>query len=410
MRILILTPYPPYPLRSGGALRVYHVARGLAERHEVTLLSFAPDAAAVAAMAPLRAWCHVVTVPSPVPRSLAQRALTTLSSSQPDMALRGQSRAYAEALSRLVAAESFAVILAASIEMASYLLPLHGLGPRLVLDQFNAEYLLQRRAALNDLAAALRLRPRALVGGLYSLLQWRKLARYERMLLQQLDATTVVSEEDRCALARLQPHAAQRLVVVPNGVDTSHVRPGAVRGNRGHATLVFTGTLDYRPNIDALRWFTAEVLPLICAREPATRLLIVGRAAGAAVHSLASATVEIIGEVAEVAPYIDGAAVYIVPMRIGGGSRLKLLEALAMEAPVVSTPLGAEGILGLRDGEHLLLAAQPQAFADAVLRLIADPALGQQLGAAGRAHVVADYDWRSIMPCFEQIWRDLALA
>lgn len=394
----MLCPYPPYPLRSGGALRIYHVARGLAAGHELTLLSFAPDGAAVAALAPLRAWCHVVTVPSPAPRSLAQRALTTLSSSQPDMALRAQSHAYSEALSRLVASASFAMVLAASIEMAGYLLPLRGMGPRLVLDQFNAEYLLQRRAALSDLARALRLRPRALLGGIYSLLQWRKLARYERMLLAQLDAITVVSEEDRKALARLQPQAAQRLVLVPNGVDTSHVRPGAVRGDLGSATMVFVGTLDYRPNIDALRWFVAEVLPLIRARIPAARLLIVGRAAASAVHALASEAVEVVGEVATVAPYIDGATVYVVPMRIGGGSRLKLLEALAMEAPVVSTPMGAEGIAGLCDGHHLLLAEGPKAFANAALRLIADPELGRHLGAAGRAHVVANYDWRVITP------------
>ncbi|WP_245863294.1 glycosyltransferase [Candidatus Viridilinea mediisalina] len=392
----MLSPYPPYPLRSGGALRIYHVARGLAEHHEVTLLSFAPHAAAVAALAPLRAWCHVVTVPSPAGRSVARRALTTLTSSQPDMALRAQSHAYSEALSRLVASTPFALVLAASIEMAGYLLPLRGLGPRLVLDQFNAEYLLQRRAALSDLALALRLRPRALVGGLYSLLQWRKLARYERMLLAQLDTITVVSEQDRNALARLHPAAAQRLVVVPNGVDTSLVRPGAVRGDLGGATMVFTGTLDYRPNIDALRWFTAEVLPLIRARAPTARLLIVGRAAGAAIHALASEAVEVIGEVAAVAPYIDGAAVYVVPMRIGGGSRLKLLEALAMEAPIVTTPMGAEGIVGLRDGTHLLMAERPKDFANAVLRLIADPTLGQRLGSAGRAHVVANYDWRII--------------
>jgi polysaccharide biosynthesis protein PslH len=401
MNILILAPYPPYPLRGGGALRIYHLAHGLAEGHKVSILSFAPDAAAVAAMAPIRDWCCLATVSSPVPRSALRRALTTLTSAQPDMALRGQSAAYAEALSRHLAAERFDVVLAASIEMAGYLLPLRGLGPRLVLDQFNAEYLLQRRAALSDLRRGLALRPRALIGGLYSLAQWRKLAHYERMLLGVLDRVTVVSEQDRAALARLAPELASRLVVVPNGVDTVRVRPGAVRGDLGGATMVFTGTLDYRPNIDALRWFVGEVLPLICARQPAARLLIVGRAAGPSVRALAGETVELIGEVPSVAPYIDGAALYVVPMRIGGGSRLKLLEALAMEAPVVSTPLGAEGVRGLQDGMHLLLAERPQAFAEAALRLIGDPPLGERLGAAGRAHVVAHYDWRAITPRLE---------
>jgi glycosyltransferase involved in cell wall biosynthesis len=108
-----------------------------------------------------------------------------------------------------------------------------------------------------------------------------------------------------------------------------------------------------------------------------------------------------VGEVADVRPFIDGAAVYVVPMRIGGGSRLKLLEALAMEAPVVSTPMGAEGVPGLRDGEHLLVADSPGAFAEATLRLLADPALGERLGRAGRALVVEQYDWRAIVPRLE---------
>jgi glycosyltransferase involved in cell wall biosynthesis len=400
MRILILAPYPPFPPRGGGALRVYHLIRGLADRHEVTLLSFAPDGAAVAALAPLRSLCRVATVPAPPRRSLARRAFTTLASPLPDMALRNAAPAYAEALSRTLAAGRYDVVQAESIEMAGYARAARGLGARLVLDEFNAEYLLQRRAALADLRRGLALRPQALAGGLYSLAQWRKLARYEAFLLGQLDRVLVVSEEDRAALARLRRGASP--VVVPNGVDTAAVRPGAVRGDYGPASLVFTGTLDYRPNVDALRWFVGEVLPLIRRRRPDARLLVVGRAAGPAVRALHDGVaVEVVGEVPDVAPYIDGSAVYVVPMRIGGGSRLKLLEALAMAAPVVSTPMGAEGVAGLRPGEQLLVGGSPAAFAAATLRLIADPALGERLGRAGRAHVVANYDWRAIVPRLE---------
>lgn len=401
MRVLLLSPYPPFPPRGGGALRIYNLLKGLAPRHDVTLLSFAPDAAAVAAMAPLRELCRVATVQGPPARSLARRALTTLASPLPDMALRNAAPAYAEALSRLLAAERFDVVQTESIEMAGHALAARGLGPRLVLDEFNAEYLLQRRAALADLRRGLALRPRPLAGGVYSLIQWRKLARYERGLLRAFDRVLVVSDEDRAALRRLDRRADP--LVAPNGVDTATVRPSAVRGDLGPATLVFTGTLDYRPNIDALRWFVAEALPRIRRRRPAARLLVVGRAAGPAVRALHDGEgVELVGEVADVRPYIDGAAVYVVPMRIGGGSRLKLLEALAMAAPVVSTPMGAEGVPGLRGGEHLLVAGSPGAFADATLRLIGDPALGERLGRAGRALVVAKYDWRAIVPRVEE--------
>lgn len=400
MRILLLSPYPPFPPRGGGALRIYNLLKGLADRHEVTLLAFAPDEAAVAGMAPLHQLCRVVTVQGPPARSLARRALTTFTSPLPDMALRNAAPAYAEALGRLLAAERFDVVQAESIEMAGYALSAKGSVSRIVLDEFNAEYLLQRRAALTDLRRGLRLRPRALAAAAYSLVQWRKLARYERRLLRAFDRVLVVSEEDRAALRRLERRADP--LVVPNGVDTTLVRPGAVRGDMGPAALVFTGTLDYRPNIDALRWFVSEVLPRIRRRRPDARLLVVGRAAGPAVRALHDGqAVELVGEVPDVRPYIDGAAVYVVPMRIGGGSRLKLLEALAMEAPVVSTPMGAEGVQGLRDGEHLLVAASPDSFADATLRLLANPALGERLGRAGRALVVEKYDWSAIVPRLE---------
>ncbi|MEI8166931.1 MAG: glycosyltransferase [Chloroflexales bacterium] len=404
MHILFLAPYQPYPPRGGGSLRIYNLARGLAAHHEVSILAFVPDQAAVDALAPLRELCHIATVWAVPPRSLARRALDTLSASRPDMALRSASRAYAEALSRMLAANRYDVVQAESLEMAGYALRARGLGPRLVLDEFNAEYLLQRRAALVDLRQSLRLRPRALAGGLYSLVQWQKLARYEARMLRAFDRALVVSEDDRATLARLVPEAAARLALVPNGVDTTYMRPGAVRGSLGPATIAFTGTLDYRPNLDALRWFVAEILPLIRQRQPAARLLVVGRAAGEAVLSLAGEAVEIVGEVAEVAPYINGAAIYVVPMRFGGGSRLKLLEALALEAPVVSTSMGAEGLVGLRDGEHLLVADSPRAFADAALRLMDDPALGRHLGAAGRAHVVAHYDWSAAIPLLERAY------
>lgn len=409
MRILFLTPYPPYPPRGGGALRIYNLMRGLAGRHEVRCLSFAPDAQAVAAMAPLREFCHLATVIGPPRRSLARRALTTLAGPLPDMALRNAAPAYAEALSRLLAADRFDVVQAESIEMAGYSLIApgfaHGTPPLTILDEFNAEYVLQRRAALTDLRRGLDLKPRALVGGAYSLAQWAKLAAYERRLLRSFSRVLVVSAEDRAALRRLDGRADP--AVVPNGVDTAWYAPlrGLRQAQATPPTLVFTGTLDFRPNIDALTWFVREVLPLARARRPEIRLQIVGRAAGPAVRALHDgAAVEIVGEVEDVRPFIAGATAYVVPMRIGGGSRLKLLEALAMGAPVVSTPMGAEGVEGLRDGEQLLLADRPAEFAAALLRLIDTPALAERLGQAGRAFAVANYDWQAIIPQLEAVY------
>jgi polysaccharide biosynthesis protein PslH len=281
-----------------------------------------------------------------------------------------------------------------------------GNGPLRVLDEFNAEYLLQRRTALQALKATIsKPQARSAAGAVYSLVQWRKLARYERRALRDCDGVFVVSHEDRAALARLDPWV--RSFVVPNGVDCAYFKPFAATTTA--STLVFTATMDYRPNVDAARWFVRDVLPQIKARHPEVQLRLVGRAPTAEVLALADdSLVTVTGEVADVRPEVARAAVYVVPMRIGGGVRLKLLEALAMQAPVVSTCLGAEGVEGLRDGEHCLLADGADAFARAVIRLLDDPALAQRLGKAGRRLVTQGYDWSAIVPRAEAAYAKLA--
>lgn len=418
MRILFLCPYPPYPPRSGGALRIYNLLAGLAARHDIWCLTFVPDDAAIVALEPLRSLCHVVPVPDRPRRGLLQRAWTTLTSPLPDMALRNASPVCTDALRRVLGTQQFDVVQVASIEMARYGLEMSDwkgqveperARPTFVLDEFNAEYVLQRRAALTDLAqvrAAIP-NPRSLAAGLYSLVQWGKLAHYERRLLRAYDHVLAVSEEDRHALLRLFPSAP--ISVIPNGVDTTYFAPTPPQSPiRAVPAIVFTGTLDFRPNIDAVTWFAQQVLPRVRARQPATRFVVVGRSPAAAVRALHDGSaVEIVGEVADVRPYVSGAAVYVVPMRMGGGVRLKLLEALAMQAPVVSTTMGAEGVPELCDGTHLLLADTPDAFAGAILLLLGDSALGERLGRQGRALVRAHYDWRVIVPRLEAVYAGL---
>jgi len=406
-------------------MRIYQLIRGLARRHDVTCLSFAPDLAAEHALAPLQRICRVVVVRGPAQRGLARRAWTTLSSPLPDMALRNALPEYSAALRALLATETFDLIQAESIEMTGYLLEVLSFelqvlssnrGPnsklktqnsKLILDQFNAEYLLQKRAFLAD-----AWQPRRWHAAAYSLAQWLKLARYEARVMRECDAVLAVAEEDRATLLALAP--ATRIGVVPNGVDAGYFSRAALLCERagalsfGGPALVFSGTLDFRPNVDALIWFAHEVLPRLRARRPDLRLLAVGKRPAPAVRELArTGAVLLTGEVPDARPYIAGATVYIVPMRIGGGVRLKLLEALALEAPVVSTRMGAEGVTGLCGGEHCLLADDPADFAAAVLRLIDDAALGRRLGAAGRALVRERYDWSVIVPRLEAIYHDL---
>jgi glycosyltransferase involved in cell wall biosynthesis len=406
MKIAILAPYAPYPPHGGGTMRIYQIVRGLAAGHEVTLVSFATDHAAARSLATLEACCRVVPVIGPPPRSLARRAAALAFSLAPDMALRNCSASYRRALDEVLAREPFDVVLAESIEMAGYLAQAarRTPRPRLVLDQFNAEYVLQRRTAINSLRTALtggRSRLRELAGGAYSLLQWARLMRYERAVLARCDLVAVVSAEDRAALARLAGH--ERFTVVPNGVDAAYFSRTAlpVVPPAEPATLVFSGTLDYRPNVDALAWFCGEPFERIRRQFPDIRLLAVGRRPAPALTALARAgRLGLTGELADVRPALCSAAVYVVPMRVGGGMRLKVLEALSLELPVVSTSLGIEGVAELAHDVHCLVADAADTFADAVITLLHDRERAMRLARAGRTLVAERYDWSAIVPAF----------
>src|SRR5262249_21774112 len=178
--------------------------------------------------------------------------------------------------------------------------------------------------------------------------------------------------------------------VIPTGVDTEYFAP--VTASASEPRLVFTGSMDWLPNEDAMRFFCHEVLPLIRAEEPRTRLAIVGRTPTAAVRALADEHIEVTGTVADIRPFMRKATVYVVPLRIGGGTRLKIFEAMAMGQAVVSTTVGAEG-LPVVDGEHAIIADGPRAFADAVVSLLRDARRRQALAAAARKLVVEHYGW-----------------
>ncbi|NOK59201.1 MAG: glycosyltransferase [Chloroflexi bacterium AL-W] len=400
-------------------MRIYQLLRGLTAHHDVTCLTFVPDKQAEHALQPLHDICRVIGVTGPPPRTLLQRAWTTCTSKQPDMALRNASTAYAHTLRNLLTTRHFDIVQAESIEMADYLFVAnqtsqkHHAGSkktersRLILDQFNAEFMLQQRAFLTDIKQAHRWHAAG-----YSFVQWHKLWQYERQLLQQCDAVMAVSDEDRHTLQKLWPQAT--IQVVPNGVDTSHFHRQALLQEHagwfslGPPTLVFSGTLDFRPNIDALVWFTREVLPHIRKTIPHIQLLIVGKRPAPVVQQLATdSAIHLVGSVSDTRPYIAGAAIYIVPMRIGGGVRLKLLEALSLETPVVSTHMGAEGVTGLHHGEHCWLADEPPQFAQTVLHVLEDSTLGQQVGAAGRTLVRSHYDWSVIIPKLEMLYTSM---
>jgi len=399
MRILFLTPQCPYPPRQGTSIRNYNLIANLASGHEVHLLSFEASLGRREG-GPLHQLCRSVElVPAPA-HSLPKRLRALFLSPLPDMALRLASSVFRSRLDALLAARSFDVVQVEGIEMARYGLRAKALAPHslLVFDDHNAEYVLQRRAFETD-----RRDPRRWVGALYSLIQWRKLRRYEAMVLRKADRVIAVSQADREALRRLAPEVP--IAVIPNGVDLDYYRPQAVRPlPLGPHSLVFTGKMDFRPNVDAVLWFWREVLPLIRAQIPDVHFYVVGQRPHPRLRPLLyDPAVTITGYVDDVRPYIAGATLCVVPLRIGGGTRLKVLEAMAMGKAIISTSLGCEGF-ELTPERELAVADEPEDFARRTVELLRDEATRREMGQRARRFVEERYDWRLIVPLLEQVY------
>lgn len=378
-------------------MRIYQLLRGLAYEHTVTCLTFVADPAAIAPMQQHLAPVAVVAVVGPAARSLWQRAWQMLTSTLPDMALRNHDPHYAQQLRTLLATGQFDVVVACSIEMAPFLRIVRQYGVPGILDEFNAEFVIQKRAALTDIQ-----QPRRWHAALYSLIQWGKLRYFEAHALAHADAVTVVSHDDGLILQQLVPTVQP--VVIPNGVDSDYFDAAQVQATQyDRPTIVFSGTLDYRPNVDAVRWFVTDVLPLVRQQMPTVDFVVVGRRPTHELQMLhAAGALVLTGEVADTRPFLCGAHAYVVPMRIGGGVRLKVLEAMALGMPIVSTTLGIAGIDDV-PVDACVCADTPSAMAQALVQCMAHPATHP----VARSFVVANYDWRVIVPRFAALLRSV---
>jgi len=405
LRLLMLTPQLPYPPRQGTSLRNYNLLRYLSGRHEVSLLSFAGPGTLPEHLEHLQNYCRgIQTVAAPVRRPAA-RLWTLVASSRPDMAWRLASPAFEHTLASWLTRERFDLLQIEGIEMARYLWTLAALPaaeqPLIVFDDHNAEYVLQKRACLTDLR-----HPPRWVAAAYSWVQWLKLRRFERQVSRRADRLIAVSEADARALTALDPHL--RPAVVPNGVDLQAYQPHyPPLAGLAHPCLVFTGKMDFRPNIDAVLWFSRHVLPQLWSQYPTAHLYVVGQSPSPRLDGLrGEPRITLTGAVDDVRPYIAGADVYVVPLRVGGGTRLKVLEAMAMGSALVSTRLGVEG-LDVADGREVLLADEPAAFAHRIAALLDQPARRQALGEAARAFVERGYGWETIGPRLEAAYGEI---
>jgi len=382
MNTLLVMRNAPTPT-TGANMRNLALLRALCQISAVSLLIIADDVAQETALAqavqPLVAALEVV----PAARARLKRLyqLVGLALDRPSMLWLNSSAAAATALDHMLVNGAFDVVYCEGIAVTGH--APHS-GPALVIDEHNLEWeLLERSAGQAD--SALR--------RLQNARESRALRRYELETLGRADLVIVTSERERDALAELLP--GRRVCVVPNGVDIERFAPAAAREEIA-GRVVFTGTMDYHPNEQAARFFAEQCWPLVRAARPDATWAIVGANPPASVTRLADAAAGIIvtGSVPATRPYIAQAQVTIAPLLVGGGTRLKVLEALAMGKAMVATSLGAEGLELIPD-EHLLIADQPAAFAQAVVRALDDADLRARLGAAGRETVVRQYSWES---------------
>lgn len=383
MKILFLSPTVPFPLTDGGRIRVFNLLKQIAQRSEVTLLALETQSSDVESVVHLERFgirVHLVRQGGKLPSVSFGTLLRAFLKKVPITVARYNVPAYRQKFRELVATETFDLVHYEMFHVAQFHTETHL--PSL-LSQQNVDAAIWRRLC-QETANPLR-----------KCLYWtqqRAFERYERLTHPQFDIVTCASEIDRQTFQRT--NAAARFEIIPNGVDVEDYQPAY--GSEEEAHLIYIGSMDWYPNEDAVAFFADEVLPKIREKLPDVQFSAVGGNPSPRVQKLAARShILVTGRVPEIKPYFARATVFVVPLRIGSGTRLKILEALAMGKAVVSTTVGAEG-LNLVDGEEILIADEPIAFTEAVLRLLTDASLRRKIGENGRARVERDYDWRRI--------------
>lgn len=394
-RMLFLTARAPYPLNDGWKIRTYNLIKGAAlAGYSVDLLSFVGGEEERALLRDgLSGVCDgvysIMREKSYAMSDLVRGALTATPFPVLNYSVHGMRRKVAE----LATANRYGVIQAEDIVMGQYALEA---GSRIkILDMHNVESELMRRYSAVESSPAKRA---------YASITARKLSSYEDNVAGSFDAALVCSENDREILARRG--AYKRVEVVPNGVDCSHYAGWAMRPVEP-STLVFVGRMDYHANVSGMTYFVDKVFGLIKKTSPGARLIIVGSGPSPEVMALRGDDVTVTGSVKDVREYLAKAAVVVVPLLVGGGTRLKILEAMAMGKAIVSTSLGCEGI-DASDGGNILIADAPEEFARKVSLCLNDAGLRRRIGASAMEFVKSRYDWGIVLKKMAGVYEELA--
>lgn len=399
-RILFLSELLPYPLASGAKIRIYYVLRYLSAHHQVTLLSFVrPDDQPehVAHLESFLTAVHTVPMERSLTRDLSAIGVSLLTG-RPAIIAREEIGAMRRKVEDLLATGAFDVVHADQIPMARYGLLGRDANVRRLLDQHNATFQIVERLAAGETSAVKRWALQR---------EARAFARYEREMCRGYDQVTFVSHQDRDVLLGSWDESllADRTTVIPICVDTESVAP--VPPVPSPFRITHVGTMYWPPNVEGMHWFHEKVWPQVRAQVPQARLTLIGKNPPDSLQALAAEPdVEVTGYVEDLTPYLAETAAFVVPLHAAGGMRVKIVDAWCWGLPVVSTPIGAEGI-DLRDGENLLIADTPEAFARAVVTVLQEPQVQARLRANGRRWVEERYDWRRVYPAWDEVYARL---
>ncbi|MDM8528609.1 glycosyltransferase family 4 protein [Anaerolineales bacterium HSG24] len=381
MKILFLSRWYPYPPDNGSKIRAFNLIKHLASQHEIDLISFVGESIKAARLTAMQAFCQQVDVAIYRPfRPSGLKATLGFLSIKPRAVIDTYNRDMEQLVLQAKSQNRYDAIIAFELDMTSYAL----LFPNTTKILEELEVTTQYELYMTQTHPLKKLR--------WGLMWWKK-TRYLKHLLPKFKGCTVVSAEEKARIYEIVP-AYQHIGVIPNGVDTAHYQGDF--GPLKPDTLVYSGALSYYPNFEAMQFFIGEVLPLIQIERPQVKLAITGKRDPALSARLPqNKAVTFTGYLDDIRPTIAQSWVSIVPLRLGGGTRLKILEAMAAGTPVVSTHKGAEG-LNLTHEQDVLLADEPVQFAQAILRILNDQSLRQQLSQQGRQTVKATYDWQII--------------
>ena len=382
-----------HPTDKGGQIRTLEMLRRLHLRHEIHYVAYADAAQPEGPRRSVEYCTRAYPIPLKVPQraslAFAAQAFSNLISSLPLSLERYVSSEMRAQVEQLIRREHFDSVVCDFLSAAPLLRDLRSC----LLFQHNVETMIWRRHAENA---------RNPLGRWYFGLQAERMFRFERDTCRRVGGIAAVSENDSTTMAKLfdipQPPA------IPTGVDIEYFAPPAATAPQARRDLVFIGSMDWMPNIDGMRWFVEDVLPRIRAHRPKCSLTIAGRKPPPAITELAAQDqgIEVTGGVPDIRPYLWGAAVSIVPLRIGGGTRLKIYESMAARVPVVSTSIGAEG-LAIHPPTDILIADSPEDFAAACVQLIENAQQRADIADAAWNMVAERFSWESVAQQFEKI-------